>query len=62
MSDIKRISLWADVDLDPWLDLGEGQASDLLQHLRNDNVALRRLRDALSADLDIFAPSEPAHA
>ncbi len=62
MSEIKRISLSADAELDPWLGLGEEQASDLLQHLRSDNAALRRLRDALSADLDTSPPFEPVHA
>ncbi len=62
MFEIKRIPLSADADLDPWLDLEGEKASDLLQHLRTDNLALRRLRDALSGDTEASALPEPLSA
>ncbi len=53
MSEIKRVPFSAAFDADPWLDWEQEKASDLLQHLRSDNLALRRLRDALSVDGEI---------
>ncbi|MBB3934694.1 hypothetical protein [Aureimonas phyllosphaerae] len=50
MPDIKRIPLSASIPSDPWLDSEDETASDLLQHLQSDNLALSRLRDALVAD------------
>ena len=62
MSEIKRIPLSASMAADPWLDWEEEKASDLLQHLRTDNLALARLRDAQSADVEYNAPQEVAPA
>ncbi|RIY01436.1 hypothetical protein D3218_08775 [Aureimonas flava] len=61
MSEIKRIPLSASVPSDPWLEFGDEKASDLLLHLRRDNLALGRLRDALSADMDTASFAETPH-
>ncbi|WP_279483963.1 hypothetical protein [Aureimonas sp. SK2] len=61
MSEIKRVPLLAAADADPWLDWEQEKASDLLQHLRSDNLALGRLRDALLADGEpAFTDASPA--
>ncbi|WP_061934608.1 hypothetical protein [Aureimonas sp. AU22] len=59
MVEIKRIPLSSSIVADPWLDLQDEQASDMLQHLQSDNLALRCLRDALSADIEPTPFSEP---
>jgi hypothetical protein len=57
MPEIQRIPLSASTPSDPWLDSENETASDLLQHLQSDNLALDRLRDALVADGEQGGPS-----